>query len=121
MFAATLPAWLVGARMNGLYRLDERRANGGGVEEWLRIGRLMVIGTWAALALAWVARIEQPETARLVVFAALAVTFAATGRAAARALARRRQRLCPERGHRGGGRGRPARRPEAPAATRSTA
>jgi exopolysaccharide biosynthesis polyprenyl glycosylphosphotransferase len=89
VFAATLPAWLVGARVNGLYRLDERRANGGGVEEWLRIGRLVVVGTWAALALAWAARIEQPETARLVVFAALAVTFAATGRAAARWVARR--------------------------------
>jgi exopolysaccharide biosynthesis polyprenyl glycosylphosphotransferase len=90
LFAATLPAWLVGARLTGLYRLDERRANGGGVEEWLSIGRLMVIGTWAVLAIAWVARIEQPETARLVAFAALAVTFAASGRAAARALARHR-------------------------------
>jgi exopolysaccharide biosynthesis polyprenyl glycosylphosphotransferase len=90
LFAATLPAWLVGARLTGLYRLDERRANGGGVEEWLNIGRLMVIGTWAVLAIAWVARIEQPESARLVVFAALAATFGASGRAAARALARRR-------------------------------
>ena len=90
LFAATLPAWLVGARLTGLYRLDERRANGGGVEEWLSIGRLMVIGTWVVLAIAWVARFEQPETARLVVFAALAVTFAASGRVAARALARRR-------------------------------
>ena len=90
LFAATLPAWLVGARLTGLYRLDERRANGGGVEEWLNIGRLMVIGTWAVLAIAWVARIEQPETARLVVFTALAATFGASGRAAARALARRR-------------------------------
>jgi exopolysaccharide biosynthesis polyprenyl glycosylphosphotransferase len=90
IFAATLPAWLVGARLTGLYRLDERRANGGGVEEWLSIGRLMVIGTWVVLAIAWVARFEQPETARVVVFAALAVTFAASGRAAARALARRR-------------------------------
>ena len=90
LFAATLPAWLVGARLTGLYRLDERRSNGGGVEEWLSIGRLMVIGTWVVLAIAWVARIEQPETARVVVFATLAVTFAASGRAAARALARRR-------------------------------
>ena len=90
LFAATLPAWLVGARLTGLYRLEERRASGGGVEEWLSIGRLMVIGTWVALAIAWLARFEQPETARLVVFAALAVTFVASGRAAARALARRR-------------------------------
>ena len=90
LFAATLPAWLVGARLTGLYRLEERRASGGGVEEWLSIGRLMVIGTWVVLAIAWLARFEQPETARLVVFAALAVTFVASGRAAARALARRR-------------------------------
>ncbi len=91
VFAATLPAWLVGARMNGLYRLDERRASGGGVEEWVIIGRLMVIATWAMLAITWVARGEQPGTARLVVFAALAVTFAATGREASRTLARRRR------------------------------
>jgi len=46
LFAATLPAWLVGARLTGLYRLEARRSNGGGVEEWLSIGRLIVIGTW---------------------------------------------------------------------------
>jgi exopolysaccharide biosynthesis polyprenyl glycosylphosphotransferase len=91
LFAATLPAWIVAARGNGLYRLDERRANGGGVEEWVSIVRLMVIGTWVVLAIAWVARVEQPETARLVVFAAIAVTLAASGRAGARALARRRR------------------------------
>jgi exopolysaccharide biosynthesis polyprenyl glycosylphosphotransferase len=91
VFAATLPAWLVGARVTGLYRLDDRRAAGGGVEEWLTIGRLMVIGTWAILLVTWVVRREQPATARLVLFAALAVAFAATGREVARTLARRRR------------------------------
>ena len=121
LFAATLPAWLVGARLTGLYRLDERRANGGGVEEWLSIGRLMVIGTWAVLAIAWVARFEQPQTARLVVFATLAVTFAACrtgGGAGARPAP---QRLRAERGDRRA----PARSasswPASSCATRSTA
>ena len=91
LFSATLPAWLAAARVNGLYRLDERRANGGGVEEWVSIVRLMVIGTWVVLAIAWVARVEQPETARLVAFAAIAVTLAASGRTGARWLARRRR------------------------------
>jgi exopolysaccharide biosynthesis polyprenyl glycosylphosphotransferase len=91
LFVATLPVWLVGARVLGLYKLDERRATGGFAGEWMTVGRLIVVGAWALLAIAWLTRVNQPATARLVVFAALAVTFMMLGRASARTLARRRR------------------------------
>ncbi|MDP9255102.1 MAG: sugar transferase [Actinomycetota bacterium] len=88
-FGATLPAWLVGARLYGLYRADGRPAMYRTVHEWMSLGHLVVIGTVAFWIVARVTRIDEPAPDQLVVFAASAIAFLTGGRVAARALARR--------------------------------
>jgi len=90
LFAAALPGWFAGARLYGLYAAEPGRALLGRAGEWTNVGRLMVVGTWLLLAIAWVVGLGQPATAHLVVFAVLAVVFIVSGRTAVRAAARRR-------------------------------
>jgi exopolysaccharide biosynthesis polyprenyl glycosylphosphotransferase len=90
LFAVVLPAWFAGARLYGLYAADPARELLGRAGEWASVGRLMVVGTWLLLALAWLTGMGQPATARLVVFAALAALLVVSGRAAVRAVAGRR-------------------------------
>jgi len=90
LFAVALPGWFAGARLYGLYAADPGRELLGRTGEWTNVGRLMVVGTWLLLAIAWLAGLGQPATARLVVFAALAVVFVVSGRMVVRAAARRR-------------------------------
>jgi exopolysaccharide biosynthesis polyprenyl glycosylphosphotransferase len=91
LFAAVLPAWFAGARLYGLYATDPARELLGRAGEWTSVGRLMVAGTWVVLAVAWLTGMGQPATARLVVFAALALLFVVSGRLAVRAAVRRRR------------------------------
>ena len=90
LFAVALPGWFAGARLYGLYAAEPGRELLGRAGEWTNVGRLMVVGTWLLLAIAWLAGLGQPATARLVVFAALAVVFVVAGRMAVRAAAGRR-------------------------------
>jgi exopolysaccharide biosynthesis polyprenyl glycosylphosphotransferase len=89
VFGAILPAWLVGAGLYGLYRVDERPAMYRTAHEWVRLGHLVVVGTVAFSVIALVTPIEEPAPDQLVVFAASAIAFATAGRVVTRALARR--------------------------------
>ena len=82
LFTAALPGWFAGARLYGLYAADPGRELLGRAGEWASVGRLMVVGTWLLLAIAWLAGRGQPATARVVVFAAVAVVLVVAGRAA---------------------------------------
>jgi exopolysaccharide biosynthesis polyprenyl glycosylphosphotransferase len=90
LFALALPCWFAGARLYGLYAAEPGRELLGRAGEWTNVGRLMMVGTWLLLAIAWLAGRGQPATARLVVFAAVAVVFVVSGRMAVRAAGRRR-------------------------------
>ncbi|HEY2868725.1 MAG TPA: sugar transferase, partial [Gaiellales bacterium] len=90
LFAIALPGWFAAARLYGLYASEPGRELLGRGGEWTSVGRLMVAGTWLLLAIAWLAGLGQPATARLVVFAAVAVAFVVSGRMAVRTAARRR-------------------------------
>ncbi len=90
LFTAALPGWFAGARLYGLYAPDPGRELLGRAGEWASVGRLMVVGTWLLLAIAWLTGLGQPATARLVVFAALAAILVVSGRAAVRAATRSR-------------------------------
>lgn len=90
VFVAALPGWLLAGRLYGLYPADERSANHRTIDEWISIGQLIAMGILAVLAIAWLTRIGQPATHRLLVFAALAFVLVPAGRATTRTLARRR-------------------------------
>jgi exopolysaccharide biosynthesis polyprenyl glycosylphosphotransferase len=89
LFGATLPAWLVGARLFGLYKLDGRPALHRTARKWESLGHLALIVTGAVLIVALATRINEPARDEFLVFAGSAITFVLAGRVAIRALARR--------------------------------
>jgi exopolysaccharide biosynthesis polyprenyl glycosylphosphotransferase len=90
LLSATLPAWLVGARMAGLYSRDGRRTTKAIAHERVSLGRLVLIGTAVCLLVALAIRTTD-DRARfgLLVFSLSAAALMPSGRAVTRALARR--------------------------------
>jgi exopolysaccharide biosynthesis polyprenyl glycosylphosphotransferase len=89
LFAVMLPAWLIGARLYGLYRVDGRPAMYRTAREWVNLGHLVVIWTVAFSLVALATRIGSPARGQLLVFAVSAIAFLTAGRVASRAVARR--------------------------------
>jgi exopolysaccharide biosynthesis polyprenyl glycosylphosphotransferase len=89
LFAATLPAWLVGARLFGLYKPDGRPALDHSPQRWTSLGRLGVIVAGPVLIVAVATRMSGPARDGFLAFAISAITFVTLGRVAIRAAARR--------------------------------
>jgi exopolysaccharide biosynthesis polyprenyl glycosylphosphotransferase len=89
LFAVMLPAWMLGARLYGLYRVDGRPATYRTAHEWVNLGHLVLIWTVAFSVVALTTRIDHPAGGQLLVFAISAIAFLTAGRATSRALARR--------------------------------
>ncbi len=90
LFVATLPAWLVVAKLFGLYDRDQQRNDHSTTDDLVSIVNLVTIGTWLLLAATWLLRIASPSFPKLLTFWALAIVLLAVGRTAARAFCRRR-------------------------------
>ncbi len=90
LFVATLPAWLLTAKLFGLYDRDQKRTDHSTTDDLASIINLVTIGTWLFLAATWSFRIASPSFPKLLTFWALAILLLAVGRTAARALCRRR-------------------------------
>lgn len=86
---ATLPAWLVGARLSGLYSCEGRPTMNATAREGVTLGHLVLIGTAVCLLAALATRADDHAREGLLVFAVSAVALATPGRVATRALARR--------------------------------
>ena len=89
LFGVMLPAWIVGARLYGLYRVDGRPATYRTAHEWVNLGHLVLTWTVAFWVVALTTRIDDPARGQLLVFAVSAIAFLTAGRATSRALARR--------------------------------
>jgi exopolysaccharide biosynthesis polyprenyl glycosylphosphotransferase len=89
LFAATLPVWLLGAKLHELYDQDEERTEHSTVDEFVRVVHLVTLGVWGLYAGALLTGLAQPELPKAVVFWLLAIVMVTGGRAAARALCRR--------------------------------
>lgn len=90
LFLATLPAWLLVAKLFGLYDRDQQRTDHSTTDDLVSIVNLVTIGTWLFLASTWPLHIASPSFPKLLTFWALAILFLAFGRTAARAFCRRR-------------------------------
>ena len=90
LFLATLPGWIVVAKLYGLYDQDEERADHTTVDELVGVLHLVTIGSWMFLAGAWITRLVHPAFPKLLTFWALSVCLVALTRAAARAFCRGR-------------------------------
>ena len=89
LVTATLPAWLAGARLSGLYSRDGQPTMNAMARERVSLGHLVLIGTALCLLVALATQSDDGAREGLLIFAASAVVFLTAGRVVARALARR--------------------------------
>ena len=88
LFVASLPAWIVVAKLYGLYDNDEERTDHSTADEFVGVFHLITIGAWILYAGAWLTDLWTPELAELVFFWGAGVGFVTAGRATARAVCR---------------------------------
>ena len=91
LFIATLPGWLLLAKLYGLYDRDEERASHSTMDDLVGVANLVTVGTFLFFAGAWVTGLAKPYPPKLLTFWILAIAFVALARVAARAIARSRE------------------------------
>jgi exopolysaccharide biosynthesis polyprenyl glycosylphosphotransferase len=91
LFAVTLPAWAIVARLYGLYSQDDRRTNHVTVDEVAGVFNMVTVCTWLFFAVTWLSGIAHPAVQKLLLFWVFAVAIVPLGRAGARAFARSRR------------------------------
>jgi exopolysaccharide biosynthesis polyprenyl glycosylphosphotransferase len=89
VFLATLPVWVVAAKLYGLYDKDEERATHSTADEFVTVFHLVTVGVWTFFALSWITGLTNPSQPKLATFWILSITAIVLSRAGARAVARR--------------------------------
>ncbi len=85
LFLATLPAWIVAARLYGLYGRDDKLLRHTTTDDFVRVFHLVTVGVWALSVLAWGTGLGSPRVAKVVTFWVLSLGLIAIARALARA------------------------------------
>ena len=87
-FIATLPGWVLVARLYGLYSQDDQRTNHTTTDEVANVFNMVTVCTWLFFAVSWVSGAAHPAVPKLLLFwlfaAALVPLARTTGRWAAR-------------------------------------
>jgi exopolysaccharide biosynthesis polyprenyl glycosylphosphotransferase len=89
IFVATLPVWILAAKLYGLYDRDEERAAHSTADEVVSVFHLITVGAWGFVATSWFIGLADPNQAKLTTFWLLAILSVITMRWVARTLARR--------------------------------
>jgi exopolysaccharide biosynthesis polyprenyl glycosylphosphotransferase len=89
IFVATLPVWILAAKLYGLYDRDEERATHSTADEVVSVFHLITVGAWGFVATSWFIGLQDPNQAKLTAFWVLAIVSVITMRWLARTLARR--------------------------------
>lgn len=89
VFVLALPAWILAAKLYGLYDRDEERATHSTADEVVSVFHLITVGVWLFFATSWLVGLSGPRQVKLAAFWLLALVGVIGMRAAARALARR--------------------------------
>jgi exopolysaccharide biosynthesis polyprenyl glycosylphosphotransferase len=89
VFVATLPAWIVLAKLLGLYDSDEERTDHTTADDLARVFHLVTTGAWFIVLARWLTPLDGLELTRVLIFWAAAFTLVLVLRASARALCRR--------------------------------
>lgn len=90
VFLATVPLWVVAAKIYGLYDHDEERADHSTVDEVVAVFHLVTVGSWGLFIGAWVTELAYIDFVKLAAFWACAIGCVSVARAGARAVCRRR-------------------------------
>ncbi len=86
---ATLPGWVLIAKLYGLYDRDEERTDHSTVDEFAAVFHMVTVSTWLFWVGSRITNIFYQSPLKLLIFWASAITFVTLGRAGARAVARR--------------------------------
>jgi exopolysaccharide biosynthesis polyprenyl glycosylphosphotransferase len=89
VFVLSLPAWVVVAKLYGLYDYDEERTDHSTADDLIGVLHLVTVGSWLFFAFAAVTHRADPGFARLLGFWLFAIIAITAGRAIARGLARK--------------------------------
>lgn len=90
IFIATLPFWVVVAKVYGLYDRDEQNAEHSTADEFPSIFHLVTAAVWLFFAFSWITGLTDPSQAKLAAFWLLAILGITASRVAGRSLARSR-------------------------------
>jgi exopolysaccharide biosynthesis polyprenyl glycosylphosphotransferase len=88
-FVVSLPAWVVVAKLYGLYDHDEVRTDHSTVDDFAGVFHMVTVCTFLFWAISYVTRVAHPTPPKLLIFWVAAVGLISFGRASARAIARR--------------------------------
>jgi exopolysaccharide biosynthesis polyprenyl glycosylphosphotransferase len=89
IFALLLPAWILVAKLCGLYDRDEERATHSTADEVLSVFLLVTVGVWLFYSTSWLVGLTAPDQKKLTTFWLTAFVGVITARLLGRALARR--------------------------------
>jgi exopolysaccharide biosynthesis polyprenyl glycosylphosphotransferase len=88
-FALSLPIWVVGAKLYGLYDKDEERTDHSTADDFTGLFHLITVCTFVLFAASHITRLFNPEFSKLFLFWLLAIGSTVVGRTIARAICRR--------------------------------
>jgi exopolysaccharide biosynthesis polyprenyl glycosylphosphotransferase len=89
IFVLMLPAWVLAAKLYGLYDRDEERATHSTADEVVSVFHLITVGAWGYFATSWLVGLAHPAQKKLTTFWLLAILAVISARWVARTLARR--------------------------------
>jgi exopolysaccharide biosynthesis polyprenyl glycosylphosphotransferase len=89
LFFLTLPAWVVVAKVHGLYDHDDERADHSTVDDFVGVFHLVTIGAWLLVAVGFITKLARPELPKLIAFWMLAIALVPLARAVVRTVCRR--------------------------------
>jgi exopolysaccharide biosynthesis polyprenyl glycosylphosphotransferase len=89
LFLATLPAWVVVAKLYGLYDHDEARTDHSTVDDFVGVFHLVSVGAWLLAACALLTSSIDLQLQKVVVFWLSAIVCVTCARALGRAMVRR--------------------------------
>jgi exopolysaccharide biosynthesis polyprenyl glycosylphosphotransferase len=88
-FVATLPLWIVGAKIFGLYDRDEARAEHSTIDELVRVAVLITVGAFLVTRASLIGDPFNPDPLKLTTSWLAAIVFVSLARATIRGFARR--------------------------------
>jgi exopolysaccharide biosynthesis polyprenyl glycosylphosphotransferase len=89
LFVATLPGWILFAKLFRLYDHDDERADHSTVDDLVGVFLVVTVGAWFVFVGALLTRMADPALGKLAGFWALAIVLVTTSRGLARSLCRR--------------------------------
>jgi exopolysaccharide biosynthesis polyprenyl glycosylphosphotransferase len=89
IFLATLPGWILMAKLYGLYDYDEQRTDHSTTDDLTGVFHMVTVGVLLFFAATWLTGFADPSMPKLLLFWGFATGLITVGRACARAVARR--------------------------------